>query len=462
VCGGANTGGEGFGGDDEGSGVSTKVEEELQEREACNKRSLSDGVDFTSHDGEEEGGHEETAELEPLAADDIDREERDVVAWQETEGSDDDVTRGESKELTPDILTLSRITDLSKHDGLIQVDTVERNIDEEPAESRAEEDLKMRPCLHVMDEFLPGSLLRRNDTMSLATLVSISGLDAWGIIRLEILLLLVVVFLMIGCCECLIRFLGESELARLGEGQALVEDSESRDERETDEDTPDLVNVLRVSGTDIRLECSESDNGDKGTDERAPTLIGEDEAQHGSATVDVGTIGNNGGGHGIISTYTNTEDDTAYKDPYQDLVTGKVGWDGDCDNGGDDDEDEFLSIHGRSTKSVTEETETDLTNDTTDIGSGLDKILPTIGETSLGVVDGSEHGSDLIDNEQIIGIEEETNTSKHYELNLGPCKLPWLLVPLRLLFLLVVLPEMVEIGKHIGGTKQRIERESAC
>jgi hypothetical protein len=45
-------------------------------------------------------------------------------------------------------------------------------------------------------------------------------------------------------------------------------------------------------------------------------------------------------------------------------MTRKVRWDGNCHNGGDDDEDEFLSIDGRSTKSVTEETETDLANDT--------------------------------------------------------------------------------------------------
>lgn len=198
--------------------------------------------------------------------------------------------------------------------------------------------------------------------MPLVTLMSINRLDAWGIIRLEILLLVVSVFMVLACCESFGRFLGESVLAGLGEGQALVEDSESGDERKTDEDTPDLVNVLRMSGTDIRLECRESDNGDNGTDKGAPTLIGEDEAQHRSTTVNVGTIGDDGGRHGIISTYTDAEDDTTDEDPYQDLVTGEIGRDGDTDNGGDDDQDEFLSIDSRSTESVTEETKADLTN----------------------------------------------------------------------------------------------------
>jgi len=121
VSGSTNTGRERFSGNDEGGRVGTEVEEELHESEACNEWALSDMVDFSRENGKEERGHEEATELEPFTTNDIDGEEGEVVAWEETKGSDDDVTGGESEELTPDILSLSRVTDLSEHDRLVQL-----------------------------------------------------------------------------------------------------------------------------------------------------------------------------------------------------------------------------------------------------------------------------------------------------------------------------------------------------
>jgi hypothetical protein len=63
----------------------------LQESEGREEGTLSDVVDFTGQDSKEERGHEEATKLEPLAANDIDGEEGNVVAWQETEGSDDEL-----------------------------------------------------------------------------------------------------------------------------------------------------------------------------------------------------------------------------------------------------------------------------------------------------------------------------------------------------------------------------------
>jgi len=49
---------------------------------------------------------------------------------------------------------------------------------------------------------------------------------------------------------------------------------------------------------------------------------------------------------------------------------------------------------------------------------------------------------------QIIGIQEEADTSKHDELDLRPSEHPWLLLPLAFFLLLVVFTEMIEIGEH--------------
>ncbi|KAG8797635.1 hypothetical protein FRC16_008669 [Serendipita sp. 398] len=86
-----NAGGEEFGSDDEGGRVSTEIEEELHESEAGDERTFAQVVDLTGQDGEEETGHDKAHELEFLAADDIDEEEGDVVAWQESERGDDDL-----------------------------------------------------------------------------------------------------------------------------------------------------------------------------------------------------------------------------------------------------------------------------------------------------------------------------------------------------------------------------------
>lgn len=408
-------------------------------------------VNLTSQDGEEERSHDESTELEPLATDDIDSEESKVVAWEETEGSDDDVAGSELEELAPSVLTNTTVSDLSEHDRLVQVDAVERNIDKEPTEHGTEEDAEVVPFLEVDEELVQGLVLGSNDSVAFSTVfVSISRVDLGGTIRLEILFLVSWGFA-VSSLEVLGAVLAsEGVLAGLGESQALVEGTKGRDERETDEDTPDLVDVLRVARADVRLESGESDDGDQGSNERSPTLVGEDEAQEGASSVDVGTVRDDGGGHWVVSTDTDTEDDTADEDPDHDLVTREVGWDGDADDGSEDDEDELLAVDCRSTESITKNTETDLTNDASNIGTGLDQVLPTSGHVTLGIVDDLEHGSDLIDDEQIIGIQEETNTSEQDELHLWPGELPWLLVALLLLFLCIVFAEMVKIREHVG------------
>jgi hypothetical protein len=72
-------------------GVGTKVEEELEEGEARDEGTFAKMVDFTRKDSKEQTRHDEASELEPFTTDDIDGEEGKVVAWQESERSDDDL-----------------------------------------------------------------------------------------------------------------------------------------------------------------------------------------------------------------------------------------------------------------------------------------------------------------------------------------------------------------------------------
>jgi hypothetical protein len=74
-----------------GSGVSTKVEEELEESEACEEGTFSNMVNFTCENAEEHSCHAEAHELEPFTTDNIDGEEGKVVAGKEPKSRDNDL-----------------------------------------------------------------------------------------------------------------------------------------------------------------------------------------------------------------------------------------------------------------------------------------------------------------------------------------------------------------------------------
>jgi hypothetical protein len=74
-----------------GGGISTKVEEELEEGEACEEGAFSDTVDFTGEDTEEQGGHGEAHKLDILTAKIFDGEEGNVVAGKESKSRDNDL-----------------------------------------------------------------------------------------------------------------------------------------------------------------------------------------------------------------------------------------------------------------------------------------------------------------------------------------------------------------------------------
>jgi hypothetical protein len=112
----------------------------LEEGEADDEGSLADMINLTREDSEEESRSDKATELEPFTSDDVDREERKVVAWQETESGDDDlqrasvkrvlfkvvgcgtyVTGSELEELVKSVTGLATIPDLSQHDTLVQL-----------------------------------------------------------------------------------------------------------------------------------------------------------------------------------------------------------------------------------------------------------------------------------------------------------------------------------------------------
>lgn len=177
-------------------------------------------------------------------------------------------------------------------------------------------------------------------------------------------------------------------------------------------------------------------------------MVGKDEAQEGASAVNVCTVRDDSSRHWVVTTNTNTKEDTADGDPGQDAVAVPVRGCGHLEDGGDDDEDKLFSIDKLATEGITENTEHDLTNDAANIGSCLHQVLTLGRETSLREVNLGEHWCDLVNDEQVIGVEEETDTGEEDEFDLRPCEHPWLLISLSLFVVLVVFTKMVEISEH--------------
>lgn len=323
----ANASWEGLGSDDEGRGVGTEIEEELEESEASKERALAKMVNFTGEDAKEEGRHGETHELESLTTDDINGEKGEVVTGKETESRDDDISGSDGKKFVIYISSSSTITDVSKHDALVQVDTIKCNVDEEPAESSTEEDLQMGPGREVVDELLVMGLLDSDDTVPVVIFLVNGGnfgagvrVDLLRVLR-SVLLSFLVIMLERGFGA---RSLGKLILAGLRKSEASIESSDSGDQGETNEDAPDLVSVLDIASLEIRLEGTKGNDGDEGADEGAPSLVCKDKAQERASAMNVGTIGNDGGAHRIVTTDSDSEEDTGDEDPGENLITSEV------------------------------------------------------------------------------------------------------------------------------------------
>jgi len=73
-------------------GISTKVEKELEERKEDDEGRLAESVELSGEDSKENGSNEETLDLNPFPSEFLDSQDSGVIAGNEAEGSNDDVT----------------------------------------------------------------------------------------------------------------------------------------------------------------------------------------------------------------------------------------------------------------------------------------------------------------------------------------------------------------------------------
>ena len=149
-------------------------------------------------------------------------------------------------------------------------------------------------------------------------------------------------------------------------------------------------------------------------------MIGEDPAQHASTVTEGGAFGDNGGGHGVVSTDADAHQDSHAKE-IPELVprrAGHVVGQADDEYDTDDHDDHLFSVDKSSAKGIAQEAKRQLTNDVTDVGGGVD------GTTKQERVGGSldrwlfeappvfigPYRGDQVDDEEIVGVEEESDT----------------------------------------------------
>lgn len=81
--------------------IRPKIKEELQKRKTHDELHRRQRVELAREDAQEQRAEEEALDLDPLAPEHLDGEERRVVPGDEAQDGDDDVSGGDAEEAVP-------------------------------------------------------------------------------------------------------------------------------------------------------------------------------------------------------------------------------------------------------------------------------------------------------------------------------------------------------------------------
>lgn len=131
VRGGTVAGREALARNDEGGGVGTEVEEELAQNVETEFAARANDVVSEAEDAEEDGEESKAHDLDRLATDSVNKSDSDPVTRDGTSTDDDQVTDSVVVVDLVHVLTTG-VTDSGKDDRVVERDTVESDIEEEP------------------------------------------------------------------------------------------------------------------------------------------------------------------------------------------------------------------------------------------------------------------------------------------------------------------------------------------
>lgn len=307
----------------------------------------------------EERREEEALDLDPLAAELLDREDGHIVPGDEPERRDDQVPHPDLEQLVPRGPGLAVEPDLLQHDVLVEVHAVERDVEQEPAHARPDEHLQVPPLREVLQELAEVPALRRRVVRRAQLVVCrcrlgrVFGLDRLlgdGGVRARLLLVLLEVVDCLFVLNARGLLTGLLVARGLRERQALVEGAERGDERQADEDTPNCkprtsarpsqqesrackrlvrtaIDLARLAVDLHRLLITQEDDDErKRADERAPALVGENVREERAAALEVRAVRRDGRGHGVVAPYAYPEDYTPHPEPDECAVGRQSAW----------------------------------------------------------------------------------------------------------------------------------------
>lgn len=432
VASGSVAGGEALARNDEGGRVGAEVEEELGQDVEGEETASSDLVVGETHDTEDDGEDDEAHELNRLTADSVNKSDSHPVSGNGTSADKDDVTDGDVVEELVHVVAVS-VSDSLENGRVVQTDTIESNIEQEPGRGSSEQDLSVLPLADVTAE-VPPRWLRDVHLRSRVAHGGDTGDLIWNTLSSS-----TEVGLNIGASLDDIAGDIEGVTRSLRDGQTEVEGNATWHGTHTDDDTPDLVHsnqahavtssllglgVRSVDGSDERL--LEANNGDESNDtstELAKTLHGEDGTHHGSSPLGSSELGGDDGGEWVVTTNTNTHQNTPEDDDTDEGDRSRVGSQG-LGQSREDDDNQFKTVHSLTADHIGEETETKLSNDGTTRCCDLDRSIGRDWDLAgLGLpVDYSQAGGDDTDGEDVVGIGEETDTGDGNGADMVPAK----------------------------------------
>lgn len=335
-----------------------------------------------SHDAEEDGEDDETHELNGLATDRVHKGDSDPVARNGTSADQNDVSNSNVIEEIVGIL-LSRITNGLKDCGVVEAHTVEGDIEEEPGTCRSKKDFAVLPLTDVRKEVGPRCLGGLELRSSLA-----HGGHAGHFIRNTFSSARKVGLDVRTTLDDIARDV-KSVSRSLRDGQTEVESNAAWHCTHSNDDTPHLVDsnvadsIASGLGTDARgshcalqraLEAHSDDEGDNTGSELTETLVGEHSTHHRASPLGRSEFGCDDGGQWVVTTNSDTHEYAPEDEDPNDVDGRRLC--GEClGESGENDDDQFQSIHLLSSHNICEETKSELTNNSTSRCGDLDRCV---------------------------------------------------------------------------------------
>ena len=242
-----------------------------------------------------------------LATERVDCSDRDPVTGDGTSTHENKVTDGNVVEDLVNAVALG-VTDGCQDGSVVETDTVESNVEEEPGASSSEKNLSVLPLSVVAAEVAPRCLgdlhtgcgvLHGGDTSDLVGVALGLGRE---------------VGLDIGASLDNIARDIEGVAGGLGDSQTVVESNAARHGTETDDHAPHLVDsnatdaaalVDSIGGEEGLLEAGCDNKRHDTSSKLADTLHGEDGAHHGTAPLGGCEFGCDDGAEGVVTSNAN-------------------------------------------------------------------------------------------------------------------------------------------------------------